>query len=273
MLTSFFGIEARPDSDLRAPSLIHWMVKKKAEYFLEKKPEAYKELVQDHPEAGKASDAMSFLMSVNKPTEGRDNFVIYADFTNNVLIELSIFIGVIHIIISFCRYLDRSWSGAGWVIFLIGGYCFFPQVINATSLIYYIFAIPAAPAAALGLWMVYGGIALAGILAFAQNKWVGLVEPMHVISVFADVMSYLRIYALSLAGMIMGTTFDHIGVSLPLYVGVFVILAGHLVNITLAIMGGVIHGLRLNFIEWYHYSFEGGGHQFRPLFTIKEEIR
>jgi len=94
---------------------------------------------------------------------------------------------------------------------------------------------------------------------------------MHVISVFADVMSYLRIYALSLAGMIMGSTFNHIGSSMPLYIGLFIILAGHLVNITLALMGGVIHGLRLNFIEWYHYSFEGGGYHFSPLFVIKEE--
>jgi V/A-type H+-transporting ATPase subunit I len=30
-------------------------------------------------------------------------------------------------------------------------------------------------------------------------------------------------------------------------------------------MGGVIHGLRLNFLEWYHYSFEGGGKRFNPL--------
>ncbi|EPP35519.1 putative V-type sodium ATP synthase subunit I domain protein [Chlamydia psittaci 84-8471/1] len=30
-------------------------------------------------------------------------------------------------------------------------------------------------------------------------------------------------------------------------------------------MGGVIHGLRLNFIEWYHYSFDGGGKLLHPL--------
>jgi len=33
-------------------------------------------------------------------------------------------------------------------------------------------------------------------------------------------------------------------------------------------MSGVIHGLRLNFIEWYHYSFEGDGKLFNPLKKI-----
>ncbi|MBI3900851.1 MAG: V-type ATP synthase subunit I, partial [Chlamydiia bacterium] len=90
-----------------------------------------------------------------------------------------------------------------------------------------------------------------------------------VIQVFADVMSYLRIYALSLAGMIMAATFNRIAASAPFFLGILVILAGHALNLVLALMGGVIHGLRLNFIEWYHYSFEGGGRKFNPLSLLK----
>jgi len=36
-------------------------------------------------------------------------------------------------------------------------------------------------------------------------------------------------------------------------------------NMVLSVIGGIIHGLRLNFIEWYHYSFDGGGKQYNPL--------
>jgi V/A-type H+-transporting ATPase subunit I len=53
--------------------------------------------------------------------------------------------------------------------------------------------------------------------------------------------------------------------------GILVIMIGHLVNLALAIMGGVIHGLRLNFLEWYHYSFIGGGKPFKPLEKIDIE--
>jgi V/A-type H+-transporting ATPase subunit I len=50
-----------------------------------------------------------------------------------------------------------------------------------------------------------------------------------------------------------------------------VIILGHGINISLGLMAGVIHGLRLNFIEWYHYSFEGGGRFFNPLKLLKLE--
>ena len=66
----------------------------------------------------------------------------------------------------------------------------------------------------------------------------------------------------------MAATFNNISSNLPLVLGIIVLIFGHGINIVLAIMGGVIHGLRLNFIEWYHYSFEGGGHRFKPLSKI-----
>jgi V/A-type H+-transporting ATPase subunit I len=65
--------------------------------------------------------------------------------------------------------------------------------------------------------------------------------------------------------MIMASTFNLIGMDLGLFGGAITILGGHLSNIAVSIMGGVIHGLRLNFLEWYHYSFEGGGRLFHPL--------
>jgi len=48
-------------------------------------------------------------------------------------------------------------------------------------------------------------------------------------------------------------------------VGVLVLIFGHIINLVLNIMGGVIHGLRLNFIESYHWCLEGGGKQYNPF--------
>jgi len=152
---------------------------------------------------------------------------------------------------------------------MVGSYLYFPLVLGAISLIHYIFHIPYELGGLIGQYVLFIGLGLTVVLAIIQKRLGGLGEIMHIIGVFADVMSYLRIYALSLAGMIMATTFNQIGTSIPIYVGIFVILVGHTVNITLAVMGGIIHGLRLNFIEWYHYSFEGGGREFNPLSLIK----
>ena len=67
----------------------------------------------------------------------------------------------------------------------------------------------------------------------------------------------------------MAETFNEMGQTVGLFLGVLIILAGHSVNVMLGIMAGVIHGLRLNFIEWYHYCFDGGGRLFRPLMRLK----
>ena len=269
MLTSFLGIEFAPDSKWRDVSLINWMVEKKADYLISKKPKAYTDLIHDYPQLASITTSKKFLMGVKRKQQGMGEYILYNNFTDNVLIELAIFIGTIHLILSLLRYLDRNWAGLGWVIFMIGAYLYFPIVLGALSLIHYIFHIPYELGGQIGLYVLFSGLGLAFMLGLIQKRLAGLGEIMHVINIFADVMSYLRIYALSLAGIIMGTTFDQIGISMPLYLGIFVIFAGHLINITLAIMAGVIHGLRLNFIEWYHYSFEGGGKHFHPLSLIK----
>ncbi len=268
MVPSFFGIEIGPENKLQDVSLINWMIKKKAEYFITQKPSAYQALVHEYPQLKDATTPQAFLTSVHREGSSKP-YAIYSNFQDNVLFELVIFIGTLHIMFSFIRYLDKNWSGIGWIIFMVGGYLYFPSILNATSLIHYIFNIPYESGALLGKYLVYGGLGLAAVLAVIQRKLKGLAEIMHVIQVFADVMSYLRIYALSLAGMIMAETFNDMASKMPFYFGIFVILAGHTINFTLALMGGVIHGLRLNFIEWYHYSFEGGGKKFNPLSILK----
>lgn len=265
MTSSFLGIDVPPSSPLRMISISNYMVEKKAEYYIDKKPSGYEEMIKKFPQLANVTDPKEFLLKGSKVKDNQLKYVVYDEFTGNVMIELAIFIGAIHIMLSFLRYLFRNWSGIGWVIFMIGSYLYFPIVLKAISLIHYVFGVPYEAGGAVGLYLIFIGIGLAVVLAIIQNRLKGLGEIAQVIGVFADVMSYLRIYALSLAGMIMASTFNNIGTSMPLYIGIFVILAGHTINFTLALMGGLIHGLRLNFIEWYHYSFEGGGKSFSPL--------
>jgi V/A-type H+-transporting ATPase subunit I len=56
-----------------------------------------------------------------------------------------------------------------------------------------------------------------------------------------------------------------LGIELGVIATIFVILFGHLINISLSAMSATIHGLRLNFLEWYRFCFEGGGRLFNPL--------
>jgi V/A-type H+-transporting ATPase subunit I len=157
------------------------------------------------------------------------------------------------------------------VIFIAGGYLYFPSILKATTLVHILGFFDKTTAEEIGLQLIYIGIPTALFLALIQKRFKGVGEVATLIQVFADVLSYLRLYALGLAGAIMAETFNDIGEGVGLALGALVILVGHGVNVMLGIMAGMIHGLRLNFIEWYHYCFDGGGRLFRPLMRLKSK--
>ncbi len=271
LTASFLGVNIGIDSPIRKYTFIDWVAERKADYYLTEKPASYEELVKEYPTLKEATTPQAFLRgAVKKEADGSPKYVVYENFTDHFMMELVIFVGTLHIMVSLLRYIDRNWAAVGWVVFMIGAYLYFPLLIKAISLIHYIFHIPYMEGALIGKYLVFGGVGLAWFLAIMQKKMGGLSEPMTAIQIFADVMSYLRIYALAVAGLILGETFNKIGLEIP-YLGILIILAGHTLNFVLALGGGLIHGLRLNFIEWYHYSFEGGGKVFNPLKLIQKD--
>ncbi len=92
-----------------------------------------------------------------------------------------------------------------------------------------------------------------------------------------DVLSYIRLFALGLAGGILGNVFNSLaltaGEGLPSYVGwlpiLLIMVIGHGLNFVLCVISSVVHPLRLTFVEFYkNADFEGGGKAYRP-FTSK----
>jgi len=266
---SYFGLEINYSNPLKHFSFMGYMVEKKADYHLETKDDVYKEWIDQYPNAATATTGKEFVNAGVKEVNGEKKYEIYDEFSDTILLELSLFFGVIHISLAFLRYLTKNWAGLGWVAFMIGGYLYFPKILHATSLVHFLGWVSPETGFKVGLQLLWGGMGFSIVVALIQKKLSGLMEAMNAIAVFADVLSYLRLYALSLAGAIMASTFNQFGVSLGLIIGLFIILIGHFINLTLSIQGGVIHGLRLNFIEWYHYCFEGGGRLFNPLRRLK----
>ncbi|UWF55316.1 V-type ATP synthase subunit I [Chlamydia psittaci] len=264
--TSFFGISISPSNPLREYSLTHVLALKKAEYYLEKHPKGYKELVNEHPLLKDKQTPKEFLLAtetVNGDVGKRA--VVYDKFTDNILMELALFVGLIHMALGMLRYIRQRYSGLGWIIFMCGAYLYLPLYLQSVSLIHYLFHVPYDFGGVLGYYGIFVGIGLAVSGAVLQRGIGGIDEITAIIQVFSDVLSYLRIYALGLAGAMVGTTIVQISNRFSPAIAFIIILFGHSVNILLSIMGGVIHGLRLNFIEWYHYSFDGGGKLLHPL--------
>lgn len=184
---------------------------------------------------------------------------------DSILMELALFVGVVHVLTGMVRAFRRNPSFMGWILFIAGGYLYLPHYLGTESLLNYIFHVHGETGAVAGLYLMGTGIFIAVAIAIYRYRLLGLTEIMNMIQVFADVLSYLRLYALALAGSILAGVINEAAAGLPLVLGVLLFLIAHLVNMALGVMGGVIHGLRLNFIEWYHYSFEGGGRKFKPL--------
>ncbi|MDP1836621.1 MAG: V-type ATPase 116kDa subunit family protein [Chlamydiales bacterium] len=255
---SFFGISLASDNPLRQVSLLTWLAHKKAAYHINEQDHVHEYWVNKN-QALKESPNAATLLSTNND-EG------LAKLTDNVFLEVVLLLAVVHIILSLLRYLPRNWASAGWIIFLVGAVLYVPfKFVDAVTVVQYVFGLDVHTAMDIGIQLITVGFVTAVVLSLIQNRLLGLLEPMTVIQIFSDVMSYLRLYALGLAGAIVSGTLNEMFHAVPFAVGVVLILLGHALNMVLAIAGGIIHGLRLNFLEWYHYSFVGGGRLFKPL--------
>lgn len=272
LMNSFFGMQLSPDNSLRKFSLLQWLSEKKTAYHINAQDTFYQDWVAKHPELQQEKDPTAFLMyQTAEMKEQGQSPPILTRFNDHVLFELAMFIGVVHIILSLLRYMGRNPQGIGWIAFLIGAYLYFAHYLKVPSILNYVGGIDLAMGGQIGFQLMIGGIAFAWLVAIYRYGIMGIFEVVAVIQFFADVLSYLRLYALGLAGAVVSSTINDIASGLPLLLGVLLIVLSHFVNIVLSTMSGVIHGLRLNFIEWYHYSFEGGGKNFKPLKLLKIE--
>ena len=104
----------------------------------------------------------------------------------------------------------------------------------------------------------------------------GLGALTKVSSLFGDVMSYLRLFALGLASASLALTFNQLAEQvhqavpgLGVVLSFLVLLLGHGINLVLAIVSGFVHGLRLNFIEFFNWGLSGEGYPFQAF--VKKE--
>ncbi len=270
LTTSFFGLSFEPNGLIGRLSPLSILAEKKADYHLAKKDDVYREWIKEYPNVSSLKTGREVLEQAVKQEKRGPVYALLDAFSDNILLEISVLIGLIHVSLSLLRYAMRNIANIGWVIFAVGGYLYCPIFLGATSLVHFLGIISPKTAGIVGLELISIGAGFAVIAALIQKRLKGIGEAMQGIQVFSDIISYLRLYALALASTIMARTFNEMGSAIHFVVGAFVVILGHGINIALGTMSGVIHGLRLNFIEWYHYCFEGDGRLFDPLRKLKK---
>jgi len=216
------------------------------------------------------------------PSQGsvlqRLHIIDAADTT--LMMQISIAIGAAHLVLAnLALAWSRRWSPTmlssfGWIAVFLGGLAlgFGKSGVE-----------PQAPLVQYGGWAIATG--MIAVLLFSSDRPLltlklrvhggrildGLKSLTSITRAFGDVLSYLRLFALGLASAQLATTFNELTFKASCCVGIGSLLAvlvavfGHGLNFALAIMSGVVHGLRLNCIEFFGWSLPEEGYPFEPF--------
>lgn len=194
------------------------------------------------------------------------------------MMELAIFVGIIHIIIA---NFAQAWAkrksptaiaSLGWGFSLVG-----------VSLIFFGTKYPEAFSwgTIAGYSLIAAGlIAVIGFTSVEKPAWKrllsGFIGLTRVSGMFGDVLSYLRLFALGLASASLAGVFNGLAKNvydaLPgfkILFALLILVLGHSMNFLLSLMSGFIHGLRLNYIEFFNWSLPEEGPPFKA-FSKKE---
>ena len=199
--------------------------------------------------------------------DGDQNFMMYMCFLIGT-IQLSIAHGLIafRLIKSPVALSQIGWIGIIWGLFFVAG----TLVLSR-------------PFPDFGTPLL--GVSLVLVLFFAnfqKNFIKGALMtlgdlPLSVISAFSDVVSYLRLFAVGFATFIVASSFNGMAAGagdgvVGGLIGAVILFLGHGINIILALMAVVVHGIRLNMLEFSgHLNMQWSGKPYRPFKVAAKE--
>jgi len=191
------------------------------------------------------------------------------------MMVVSVGVGVVHVAIGLVvklwqrRGKPSMFVPMGWLLGIVGGFLAWRGSVPLGS----------------GM-MAAGGVLIVGLSGErpVRSFWdglrhllAGLLALADVSKAFGDILSYLRLFALGLASASLAVTFNKLAadvwVSMPgvgLVMAALILLLGHTLNFALSIVSGVVHGLRLNVIEFFNWSLSDEGYPFQA-YRKKEE--
>lgn len=217
----------------------------------------------------------------NNLGEGTTGKITMAGQEYDVMMVLAIVIGVFHICLAMTvkaiSYTIRdgfknTLSAWGWLILVVGGI--------ATGILAMLKVL--SPEATQIVLIVIGAVSALGIFVF--NTWgrnplinigSGLWDTYQMVTgLLGDVLSYIRLYALGLAGGMLGMAFNQLGEmvlgttpNVGTWIGfILIITFGHVLNLLMACLGAFVHPLRLSFVEYFkNAGYEGQGILYQPF--------
>ena len=202
----------------------------------------------------------------------RDNLNSFKSSNQIFMVYLCFFIGAIHLTIAHAikvfRFVNsrRALSQIGWIfivwsVFFVAG----KLVLNKE-----------APTITATLFIV--GVSLVILFSYPKKNifkgaLLALADlPLKIINSFSDVVSYLRLFAVGYATVAVAMAFNNMALASginSIFSGIgaaLILFLGHALNILLALMAVVVHGIRLNMLEFSgHLDMEWSGIKYEPF--------
>ena len=183
-------------------------------------------------------------------------------------------IGAVHLsiarLINFFRGLpglvafsELGWLSILWGMFFVTRYIVLQEALNP-----------------MGIWLVGAGILLVVVFGEQKGKFFkgvafGLLRlPLSLldsISSFSNIVSYVRLFAVGLATVAVATNFNamaaEVGFGIPSgLISAFILFFGHTLNIIMGAMSVIVHGVRLNMLEFSgQLGMEWTGVPYKPF--------
>jgi len=190
----------------------------------------------------------------------------------NFIIQICFVIGAVHLtlahIMKIAREINslRAFGDAGWIMILWGMFFLAGKFVIGGNF------------PGFAGWLLAAGIVL--VMFFTEPEK-GLIKgmlstlvqlPLSVISAFSDIVSYLRLFAVGCATVVVADSFNKMawpGVPSSFIAGflsAIVLFLGHTLNIMLGCMAVIVHGIRLNMLEFSgHLGMQWSGKQYEPF--------
>lgn len=142
------------------------------------------------------------------------------------------------------------------------------------------------PVPQFAVYMIFGG--LAAVVLFSEqegNFFKGILKgfsslmtiALSSIGAFSDIISYIRLFAVGLATLAVATSFNAMAAGMGHGVvgiigSVIILLLGHGLNLAMGALAIIVHGVRLNVLEFSgHLGMEWSGIYYNPFRNRKKE--
>ncbi len=136
------------------------------------------------------------------------------------------------------------------------------------------------PVGTVALVMVIAGFVMSFVFSNYEGNIVkSIIESLKnivsvllgVVNVFSDIVSYIRLWAVGLAGAAISATVNELagpllGNFLFMIIAIVLLVFGHGLNMILNVLSVIVHGIRLNTLEFSsHLDMSWSGHKFKPF--------